>query len=29
MSTIDQKLAELGITLPTPALPVANYVPSF
>lgn len=26
MSTIDTKLAELGITLPTPATPVANYV---
>lgn len=26
MSTIDQKLAELGITLPVPAKPVANYV---
>ncbi len=24
---IDSKLAELGITLPTPATPVANYVP--
>ena len=24
---IDAKLAELGITLPTPAAPVANYVP--
>ena len=27
MSTITTKLAELGITLPTPAAPVANYVP--
>lgn len=27
MSTIDQRLAELGITLPVPAKPVANYVP--
>lgn len=26
MSAIDTKLAELGITLPTPAAPVANYV---
>ena len=26
MSTIDTRLAELGITLPTPAAPVANYV---
>lgn len=25
---IDAKLAELGIVLPTPAAPVANYVPS-
>ncbi len=25
--TIEQKLASLGITLPTPAAPVANYVP--
>lgn len=25
---IEQKLASLGITLPTPAAPVANYVPS-
>lgn len=24
---IDAKLAELGITLPTPAAPIANYVP--
>ena len=24
--TIDAKLAELGITLPTPAAPVANYI---
>ena len=27
MSAVDQKLAELGIELPTPAAPVANYVP--
>ena len=27
MSTVDRKLAELGIVLPTPAAPVANYVP--
>ena len=27
MSTIDRKLADLGIVLPTPAAPVANYVP--
>ena len=27
MSQVDNKLAELGITLPTPAAPVANYVP--
>ncbi|MGI6245609.1 MAG: RidA family protein [Pseudochelatococcus sp.] len=26
MSAIDTKLAELGITLPTPSAPVANYV---
>lgn len=26
MSTPEQKLADLGITLPTPAKPVANYV---
>lgn len=26
MSSIDARLAELGITLPTPATPVANYV---
>jgi len=25
--TVDAKLSELGITLPTPAMPVANYVP--
>ncbi len=24
---IEQRLAELGITLPTPAVPIANYVP--
>jgi enamine deaminase RidA (YjgF/YER057c/UK114 family) len=28
MSAIDQKLRKLGITLPTPAAPIANYVPS-
>lgn len=27
MSEVDKKLAELGVTLPTPAAPVANYVP--
>jgi enamine deaminase RidA (YjgF/YER057c/UK114 family) len=27
MSRIDKTLAELGITLPTPVAPVANYVP--
>src|SRR5919199_4645574 len=27
MGQVEQKLAELGITLPTPAAPVANYVP--
>ncbi len=27
MSQIEKRLAELGITLPTPAAPVANYVP--
>jgi enamine deaminase RidA (YjgF/YER057c/UK114 family) len=27
MGQVDQKLAELGIGLPTPAAPVANYVP--
>lgn len=27
MSVIDAKLAELGLTLPTPAAPVAAYVP--
>ena len=26
MGTVEQKLAELGIRLPTPAAPVANYV---
>ena len=26
--TIEQKLAELGITLPTPVAPLANYVPA-
>jgi|SRR5687768_4558062 len=28
MSTIDQRLAELGVTLPQPAAPVAAYVPA-
>jgi len=28
MSSIDARLAELGITLPTPPKPVANYVPA-
>ena len=27
MRAVDKKLQELGITLPTPAAPVANYVP--
>lgn len=27
MSAIDQKLADIGIVLPVPAAPVANYVP--
>jgi enamine deaminase RidA (YjgF/YER057c/UK114 family) len=27
MGAIDRRLQELGITLPTPAAPVANYVP--
>ena len=27
MSSIDARLADLGIVLPTPALPAANYVP--
>jgi len=27
MSAVDKKLQNLGITLPTPAAPVANYVP--
>ena len=27
MSAVEKKLQELGITLPTPAVPVANYVP--
>ena len=27
MGAIDDKLKSLGITLPTPAMPVANYVP--
>lgn len=28
MGAVEQRLAELGITLPTPAAPVANYVPT-
>ncbi len=28
MNSIDARLAELGISLPTPPLPVANYVPA-
>lgn len=28
MSAIERRLAELGVTLPTPAAPVANYVPA-
>ena len=28
MSSIDDRLAELGITLPAPAAPVASYVPT-
>ena len=28
MSAIEAKLAALGITLPTPAAPIANYVPA-
>jgi enamine deaminase RidA (YjgF/YER057c/UK114 family) len=27
MAKVEAKLAELGITLPTPAAPVANYIP--
>ena len=27
MSTVDDRLSELGITLPEPAAPVANYLP--
>jgi enamine deaminase RidA (YjgF/YER057c/UK114 family) len=27
MGAVDKRLAELGITLPTPASPIANYVP--
>ena len=27
MGSVDNKLAELGIVLPTPASPIANYVP--
>lgn len=27
MSATDRRLAEIGVTLPTPAAPVANYVP--
>jgi len=26
--TVEQKLASLGISLPNPAAPIANYVPS-
>ncbi len=28
MSSIDQRLAEIGVTLPQPAAPVASYVPA-
>ena len=28
MSIVETKLKELGITLPAPAAPVANYVPT-
>ena len=28
MGVVDKKLTELGITLPTPATPLANYVPA-
>jgi enamine deaminase RidA (YjgF/YER057c/UK114 family) len=27
MSKVEQRLAELGLTLPTPVAPIANYVP--
>ena len=27
MNVVDTRLAELGITLPSPAAPIANYVP--
>lgn len=27
MASIEQRLSELGVTLPTPAAPIANYVP--
>ncbi|TNE45090.1 MAG: RidA family protein [Deltaproteobacteria bacterium] len=27
MSQVEQRLAEMGITLPTPAAPAANYIP--
>ncbi len=27
VGTVEKKLAELGVTLPTPAAPIANYVP--
>ena len=27
MNAVETRLAELGITLPTPAAPIANYVP--
>ncbi|MDR1828009.1 MAG: RidA family protein, partial [Methylobacteriaceae bacterium] len=28
MSMVDNRLKELGVTLPTPAKPIANYVPA-
>ncbi|MEM0929932.1 MAG: RidA family protein [Pseudomonadota bacterium] len=28
MTTVEQKIAERGLTLPEPALPIASYVPS-
>ncbi len=28
MGTVDKRLAELGVTLPTAAAPIANYVPA-
>ena len=27
MAKVEQRLAEMGVTLPTPAAPIANYVP--